>query len=530
MRAVCVYLLLCSAATADVLVLKDGNRIGGKVVEKSTHFEVTADGTLRTFLKDEVEKVIKDPKEILGDSDKLFEDAKKDFEKILAAPPADQNAMVRDAVAKVTRVREAYATALDLFPDDDKLGKQLMLVMQLMRLLRDRMGSEIAKRPSTGPALVNAPAPALPVSEAVGILADPAKRADAAKRAAARDVFRAMRQTHPEAHELATAAMLYLSKSDQEWRLEGAALKALQEYFAKPWMKEPTKLAASNHQEAATWLAARIADVKKADAKAETEPLALFGIGHLGHAPTGPESDQTARLLGLAVRNNIAGTPEGHAVRDMNAWIASGDFDLAALSFVREHRSSDTPIVRFVWSYALLRLAQAKKRQFDRPVAALASIKGGSTVFQDHLAALMKSIKAVAVCNVCMGEAKLRCVNCHGKKEIRFNCEKCKGVGKVPEAGYPAGFSAPLIPCYPCRGRGFMKLFKCEKCKDGWDDCRQCDKPSTPPELSQICDAQDCGPCEGREFVFKRILWACKACMGIGQKLAPKAEPSRILP
>jgi hypothetical protein len=215
----------------------------------------------------------------------------------------------------------------------------------------------------------------------------------------------------------------------------------------------------------------------------------------------------------------------------MNAWIAAGDFDLAALSFVKEHRSSDTPIVRFVWSYALLRLAQAKKRGFDRPVQALQSIKAGPAIFLEHVGALVKSIKAVAVCGTCAGEARLRCVNCHGKKEIRFNCEKCKGKGKIPEAGYGRGFEAPEIPCYPCRGRGYSKLFTCEKCKDGHVDCKQCEKPGTAPELDQIYAAGDaCGSCEGRGFVFKRILWACKSCMGVGQKLAPRVDPVRVLP
>ncbi|HEX7900676.1 MAG TPA: hypothetical protein VF950_23130 [Planctomycetota bacterium] len=527
-----ICLFICGVLAGDVVVLKDGAKVSGRVVDKTGHYEVTTETGLRTFLKEEVDKILKDPKELLGDSDRLFEEAKKEFEAALTLGPAEQNGAVKAAIAKVTSARETIAATRELFPEDKHaaLDVKLMQVMQLMRLLRDRLGSEIARRPGSGPAMVNAKS-SMAMEEAVGILSDPLKRADAGRRQAARDAFSQMRQTHPEVHELATAALLYLSKSDQEWRMEGAALKALQEYFAKSWIQSPLKLAPANHQEAATWLAAQIAAVRKADAKAETEPLALFGIGHLGHAPGGAESDQTARLLGLAVRNGIAGTPEGHAVRDMNAWIASGDFDLAALSFVKEHRSSDTPVVRFVWSYALLRLAQAKKRGFERPVQALQSIKTGPAIFLDHVGALVKSIKAVAVCGTCSGEAKLRCVNCHGKKEIRFNCEKCKGKGKIPEAGGGYGFRDNEIPCYPCRGRGYSKLFTCEKCKDGYLDCKQCEKPGTAPDLDQIYAAGDgCGSCDGRGFVFKRILWACKTCMGVGQKLAPRVDPARVLP
>src|SRR6187431_3307982 len=134
MRIVSLFLLGAAAAAGDVVVLKDGNRVPGRVVEKAAHVEVTTpDMGLRTFLKEEVDKIVKDPKEFLGDSDALYEDAKKDFEKVLGLTSvAEQNALLKDAVGKVTRAREAYAGALDLFPDDDKLGKRLMQIMQLM--------------------------------------------------------------------------------------------------------------------------------------------------------------------------------------------------------------------------------------------------------------------------------------------------------------------------------------------------------------------------------------------------------------
>lgn len=27
-----------------------------------------------------------------------------------------------------------------------------------------------------------------------------------------------------------------------------------------------------------------------------------------------------------------------------------------------------------------------------------------------------------------------------------------------------------------------------------------------------------------------KILWACQACMGVGQRLIPKADPAKVLP
>src|SRR5204862_4687185 len=124
--------------------------------------------------------------------------------------------------------------------------------------------------------------------------------------------------------------------------------------------------------------------------------------------------------------------------------------------------SIDTPAVRFVWSYALLRLVQARKRGFDRPISAYDTIKSSAPGLQDHLAALSKSIRAVAVCNVCGGDGRLRCTNCHGKKETKFICQKCKGKGHTISS-----LGAQLL-CGPCKSTGIASIVKCEKCKDGY--------------------------------------------------------------
>jgi hypothetical protein len=511
MRALACLILFAGLAAADVVVLKDGTRVPGRIVEKPSHYEVTTpDMGLRTFLKEEVEKVLKDPKELLGDSDKLYEEAKKDFEKILAAPAAEQNALVRDAVAKVTRVREAYATALDLFPDDDKLGKQLMLVMQLMRLLRDRMGSEIAKRPAAGTPAATPGAPALPADDALAVLRDPAKRNDAARRGAARASFQSQRS-----NDVAVAATMFLAKTDAEMKLEGAALKAAQDYFAKPWL---TEAGPEKHLEAAKHLA----ELRKT-APAAVDALLPFALVHAAHATPGADAEKAARALGLVVANGNVGTAEGHAVADLNAWIAAGDFDLAVLAFVREHRATDTPSVRFVWSYALLRLVTAKKRGFERPVDALAKISTSDAAFRDHVAALGKSIKAAGSCGTCLGEGKVRCTNCHGKKTIIVVCVKCKGKGHTVNS-----LGAELL-CLPCKGTGNSAAIICDKCKEGTFDCKQCPAPKPPPALEDMIDASPCADCDGRGLAFLRARVPCRPCAGLGQKLIPKADPAKTL-
>jgi hypothetical protein len=525
-RAFGILALLSSTLTADVALLKDGNRVSGKIVEKGQVVEVTTADGLRTYTKDEVQKIVKDPREILGDVDKVLADAKADYQKALEMPDGpDKNALLRETIAKVDVARAATSTTRELFPEDKyaDLDAKLMQVMQLKRLLRDRLHSEFATRPSIGPS-VGPAVPAVSLEQAFTTLFDPALRSDAGKRAMARESFRLERANHPELYEIATAAMLFLSRSDAEWNLQGASLAAMQDYFKQDYLKQPSALTPALHQAAAQWIIDRIATLKKADAAAKTDAISLFGIGHLGQAPVGAETDKRARLLGLELRNGILGTPEGHAVRDLNAWINGGDYDLAVFSFVKEYRNTDTPIVRFVWSYALLRLVQAKKKNFERPVAALQTIMISDGPTKEHINALVKSIKAVALCNACQGQVRLRCTNCLGKKETRWDCAKCKGTGKVTdELGYQ-------LPCYPCRGRGYDKILRCEKCKDGFFDCKQCDKKQrNAPEMDEICTSTACITCDGRGYVFKNVLWACKSCLGLGQKLSPRLDPAKTL-
>ena len=90
--------------------------------------------------------------------------------------------------------------------------------------------------------------------------------------------------------------------------------------------------------------------------------------------------------------------------------------------------------------------------------------------FRDHLAALAKSISAVGVCNVCGGEGRNRCTNCHGQKETKIVCQKCKG------KGHTISSLGAQVLCNPCKATGYSLLIKCEKCKDGFYECKQCDK------------------------------------------------------
>jgi len=390
MRVFAVLCLLSTTLLADVAVLKDGSRVSGRVVEKAQSYEVTTDAGLRTFLKEEVEKVIKDPKELLGDVDKAMAAAKDDYTRAVAmAEGPDRNALLRESISKIDAARAAVSSTRELFPEDKyaDLDQKLMQIMQLKRLLRDRLHSDFAAGSGLRIGPARSSSSSVTLEEAFSTLLDPVKRSDAARRASAREAFRCERALHPEIYELATAAMLYLARSDAEWNLQGAALAALQDYFGQGWLKQPTAMTPALHQAAAQWIVERISALKKADAKAQVEPISLFGIGHLGHAPAGAETDKNARLLGLELRNGILGTPEGHAVRDLNAWIGSGDYDLAVLAFVKEYRATDTPIVRFVSAGSSARSPRsrpsrsptARRRSTSAPSSSRSRPRGSAT-------------------------------------------------------------------------------------------------------------------------------------------------------
>ncbi len=536
-RAFGLILLLSGTLFADVLVLKDGTKVAGRVVDKGLHFEVTTDAGLRTWLRDEVDHVATSPKELLGESDKAFEEAKKEYGEALAIQdPNEKNAKLKASIEKVRTVRETIATTRELFPENRyaDLDLKLMQTMQLLRLLRERVSVDVARMP----AVVNAgsrfsgggSAYVERITRAISVLVDPAQRADAEKRAWAVAAFREQR-----GDDYSTAARIFLLRPEAEWRLQGAVQKALADYFTKPWVKDPAKTSTAEQLKAVAWLGEQVAAIRKTEPAAFVEALQLFGSAHLSLADPGPDALKAATALGLLIDEGVAGSREGQAVHDLDGWIASNDFDLAALAFTKEFRDTDTPALRYVWAYALTCLAHQKHKGFERAVSAYNSVPAA----KDHMTAMSKSVKTAAVCANCLGEGKLRCTNCHGVKEVRFPCGKCGGKGKYLPPGLvqspqERGFrmrGPQYMTCLPCKGSGYEKVLRCEKCKDGYLTCKTCDgKPKAPPDFDEICSRTPCADCEGRGSAFRNVRWACPSCLGLGQRLSPRADPTKQLP
>lgn len=255
-RAFALALLLPLTLGADVLVLTDGRKLSGSVKEKPDGYEITVEGQTLAFGKEEVARHLKSPKELLADAEKNYEEAKRIYtESVNLTDGKQAEAKMREALPKVTKAREAYAEARDLFPDGyPELDSALVNVMKLMRLVREKLGSQIAsgEAPSAAPPVVKAkesppPPPPPPTStakpaepvtpeppkpaveakmtasaaEAYAILVDPLRRADPALREGARALFRG----EGARNDLSMAGYVFLSRDDYDWGLKKDVLE-----------------------------------------------------------------------------------------------------------------------------------------------------------------------------------------------------------------------------------------------------------------------------------------------------------------
>jgi hypothetical protein len=257
-------LLSCPPVFADGVILRDGRKLAGRVSEKQDGYEISVDGQTLSFAKDDVLRWIKSPKEVIGDADRLFEEAKKIYQDavVLTDLKAAEDRF-REALPKVQKARDAYAEARELFPEGyPEIDTQLVNIMKLMRLVRERIGSQMtgstapvkaksappptrtAKAAPPPPKPVDVPKPAEPpsppaepatpveetvaptqvaasatFSDSLAVLLDPARRAEDAQRLKARTAFKAALDRSTPLSDVAMMGFLFLSKSDEEWGL-----------------------------------------------------------------------------------------------------------------------------------------------------------------------------------------------------------------------------------------------------------------------------------------------------------------------
>jgi hypothetical protein len=121
------------------------------------------------------------------------------------------------------------------------------------------------------------------------------------------------------------------------------------------------------------------------------------------------------------------------------------------------------------------------------------------------------------------------CGTCRGKKEVETECATCKGKGRVR-------FSLAGVPtelCDTCKGDAVTKS-KCTDCSEsGMADCVACGAKGarTKPgfKLSDVWTAEACAPCGGSGWPVPNLAVPCGKCLGLGARLKPVADPSKLL-
>ena len=134
------------------------------------------------------------------------------------------------------------------------------------------------------------------------------------------------------------------------------------------------------------------------------------------------------------------------------------------------------------------------------------------------------------VCNRCL-LGKVDCDKCKGKRQIEDSCPSCKKGRVLPDNDYAKfGFTKS---CKRCKGRG--KLFTpCTSCKKrGHIACPSCSGSSRSPRFSisasSIYSTTPCTDCRGQGWRYPGVAIPCPGCCGLGVRLQPTADPSKVL-
>jgi hypothetical protein len=527
---------------ADVLLLADGRKFAGDVSEKKETWTIRVEGQELVFGKDEVKAVCRAPADFIGDRAADLAAAKSIYQEAL--PLADlsaQGAKMKEALARANRARAAYSEARALFAEDRyaDLDQSLVQISQLLRLIRERIGSGVMASTSAAPAKpaavpakpVPVPVPDKPAPEpsalakAFEVLADPAKRGDAAARAAAEEAFAGAKGGGPLG-DLAASARLFLAR-EKDLLPEAAA--ALQEHFRKQGIAGAATFPAARQLEAAKALA----DPVKALAGKGAEALQPFAAGHLaaalGGAPAVPAADVEAVARELGFRKSeyrdLWGTPEGLAAEDARYWASQDQFDMGVAQLRKDFAAGRDFGVAALIAWLQMQDAFEKKQSYRRAYAAWVALAAlpGTSAQKANATAVAEALRKRLPCTACGGTHSVRCPLCRGKKKVNVMCPRCEGSGKL--------FTIRgTFPCTACKSQGMFKDVDCTKCKTtGEVECKAayCRQAVSPPTFEELYEAPPCAACAGTGVATRKVVTRCPSCLGLGVRLAPKGESAK---
>jgi TPR repeat protein len=166
--------LLASAASADVVFLKGGQRLEGEITPKGTGFEIKNEFGTWNFTKDDVVKIVESYEKIVAKGDGMRQQARMLYDEALAVGDSDTkaaNAKLRQGLELLRKIADLYNEALETYSDprSGNLQKIVITIFQEMRLYRDKIHSELA------PVVVAKPEPP-PTPPPVATVRGPVKR------------------------------------------------------------------------------------------------------------------------------------------------------------------------------------------------------------------------------------------------------------------------------------------------------------------------------------------------------------------
>ena len=165
---------LASAASADVVFLKGGQRLEGEITPKGNGFEIKNEFGTWSFTKEDVVKIVESYDKIVAKGDEMRQRARMFYDEALQIGDTDTkaaNAKLRQGLELLRKIADLYNEALETYSDPKygNLQKTVITIFQEMRLYRDKIHSELA------PVVVAKPEPP-PTPPPVATVKGPVKR------------------------------------------------------------------------------------------------------------------------------------------------------------------------------------------------------------------------------------------------------------------------------------------------------------------------------------------------------------------